>query len=69
MRLISGLLILFGAADIVAAHSLDGGHGLAEQVGHQLLGLHHLPFTVLVIAAGLLALRTCYRKTTARDSE
>ena len=68
MRLISGLLILFGAAEFVAAHSLDGDHGLAEQVGHQLIGFHHLPFTILLIAAGLVALRVLYGKTASRNS-
>ncbi len=68
MRLISGLLIFFGATDILLAHSLDGEHGLAEQVGHQLVGFHHLPLTILLIAAGLVALRTWYEKTAARDN-
>jgi hypothetical protein len=68
MRLISGLLIFFGATEVVVAHSLDGDHGLAEQVGHQLIGFHHLPFTILLIAAGLVALRMLYEKTASRDT-
>jgi hypothetical protein len=32
-----------------------------------LLGLHHLPFTVLLIAAAVVAFRTLYRKACARD--
>jgi hypothetical protein len=67
MRLISSLLIILGATDIAVAHSLDGSHGLAEQVGHQLIGIHHFPLTILLIAAGYIALKTCYRMLAGRE--
>jgi len=36
--------------------------GLIARLGHQLLGLHHLPFTLLLIVVGLVALRRLRKK-------
>ncbi|HZW59833.1 MAG TPA: hypothetical protein VFE85_06025 [Woeseiaceae bacterium] len=55
MRLltISMLLCMFSAA--AAAHTLPADTGVAAQLGHQLLGTHHLPMLgALLLAAGAL---------------
>jgi hypothetical protein len=68
MRHIFGLFIIFGAVDIAVAHSLSDDHGIAEQVGHQLAGIHHLPLTILLIAAGFVVLMNLYRKSEGRNN-
>ncbi|MGB5345476.1 MAG: hypothetical protein WBN23_04870 [Woeseia sp.] len=41
-----------GHADV-----LDHNHGLITQMMHQAFGLHHLPYTLLLILVGALAFR------------
>ena len=54
-------LVVLGAAGIAAAHPLGPEQGLLDQLGHQLLGSHHLPL-LLIIVAGLLAARGLLRR-------
>jgi hypothetical protein len=54
-RLIALLTVSAGSA---SAHTLDAGQGLASQLGHELLGAHHLPLTLLLVVAGLAAYRS-----------
>ena len=44
------------------AHVLDQGRGLVEQVGHQLLGSHHLPLLLLIGLAAWLAVQAIRRR-------
>ena len=53
-RLIALLTVFAGSA---SAHTLDAGEGLASQLWHELLGGHHLPLTLLLVAVGVLAYR------------
>lgn len=56
--------LLIAAAAQAEAHTLANDEGLPSQLGHQLLGLHHLPLTALLIIAAVFLfrrLRTSYR--------
>jgi predicted transporter len=50
MRIFLGLMLLAGVSRIASAHTLGNEDG-------ELLGLHHLPLTVLLIVAGIMVLR------------
>lgn len=50
-------VILLGTAGLAGAHSLGAERGIFEQLGHQLLGGHHLPLLLLVAVACVFALR------------
>jgi len=54
MRTITGLLLLTGFAGTAMAHTGDGI--LLTSLSHQLLGLHHLPFSILLIVAAIFAI-------------
>ena len=56
-RLFTGLILLTGSISLANAHTLPGDEGLVTQLDHQLLGLHHLPLTLLLIAGGILLFR------------
>jgi len=64
-RLIMSLALLAGTASIAFAHTLPGDESVVTQLDHQLLGLHHLPATALLIVAGIWLLR---RWSAARKS-
>jgi hypothetical protein len=55
MRLITSLLILAAASETATAHT--GGGLLPEALSHQLLGLHHLPFSILLVIATVIVIR------------
>jgi len=57
MRLFLSLLLLAGVSRVAFAHTLGNEDGVLVQLWHQLLGLHHLPLTVLLIVACLMILR------------
>ena len=56
-QLITSLILLAGSTGIAGAHTLAGDEGLVTQLDHQLLGLHHLPLTVLLIVIGVILFR------------
>ena len=39
------------------AHTLAGDESIPAQLGHQLLGFHHLPLTAIIIIGGIFVLR------------
>ncbi len=55
------LLMIFPIA--ASAHVLDSIHGVITQLTHQLVGLHHLPMTILLVVIGA-ALFWSWRKRT-----
>ena len=61
-KLISGLILFAGLPAVASAHTLAGDEGLITQLQHELLGLHHLPLTILLVIAGVVA----YRRLRAR---
>lgn len=63
MRKYLTLFVLMAMAPVASAHTAPSEDGLVSQLVHQLLGMHHLPLTVLVLVAGLLALRVWYKKS------
>ena len=51
-KLIAGLVLLTGFTSPAFAHTLSMHDGIAA-LYHQLLGIHHLPLTVLLIVIGI----------------
>lgn len=60
-RLITTLVLLAGPTSIAFAHTLTLDEGF-RALYHQLLGMHHVPFTVLLIVIGVVLLRLRYRR-------
>jgi hypothetical protein len=69
MKLISSLIVFIGTADVAGAHGLESDASLADQLSHQVLGLHHLPVTVILIVAGLIMLRVVHWKAGAQKNK
>jgi len=55
MRMITSLLLLAGLAGPAIAHTGDGI--LVAALSHQFFGLHHLPFSILIVVAAVFAIR------------
>jgi hypothetical protein len=49
------------------AHALSGDESIADQLGHQLLGMHHLPFTAILIFGNIVLCGFLY-KNAQRDN-
>lgn len=56
LRLINTCLILAFSGSVMA-HTLHEDAGTVAQLFHQVLGSHHLPLVLLLLAVGLLVLR------------
>ncbi len=54
MRSYVVILLTIGLAGMANAHTLDSEHGLAETLWHQVLGGHHLPYTLGLLACGVV---------------
>jgi hypothetical protein len=61
MRLILSLYLVSGVASVAGAHTLSGDERLLSQLGHQLLGLHHLPLTAILVLGGIVLFRQLHR--------
>lgn len=55
-------VILLGAAGLAGAHSLGAERGIFDQLGHQLLGAHHLPLLLLAAVVCVIAVRRIARR-------
>jgi len=55
------LCVISGFAGVVGAHPLAGDENLPLQLGHQLLGLHHLPLTAILLFGGVVLCRAFYK--------
>ena len=64
MRLITILLLLTGFAGPAIAHTGDGA--VLTALSHQIFGLHHLPFSILLIIIALFAI---YRWQSSKRSD
>jgi|GEM_PF-1825900 len=62
-KLITFLTLSLGFTSIASAHMLDAGEGLLPQLYHELLGVHHLPLTILLIAVGVAILWMRHRRS------
>ena len=62
MKRILTTLMLAGIAPIAGAHTLDTAGGLATALEHELLGSHHLPFTLLLVVIGFALVRSWRRR-------
>ena len=58
MRLITSLLLLAGFAGPAMAHT--GDRISLAALSHQIFGLHHLPFSILLAAATIIAIGHWY---------
>ena len=65
MRALLTTLPLLAAADGAAAHALDAGHSLAEQLAHQVGAPHH----VLLLLGALAIAVVLHRRRSARHAE
>ena len=51
------------AAPVAQAHTLDPAGGVVTALGHELLGAHHLPLTLLLVVIGIGLYRVWRKKT------
>jgi hypothetical protein len=56
MRQLLSLFLFAGMIRVADAHTLAADDGLPTQLVHQLLGLHHLPITALLIVGVIVIL-------------
>lgn len=49
MRQLAGLLLFIAFVGTAGAHEVAGDAGILERLGHEVLGLHHLPVTVILV--------------------
>ena len=61
-KLIAGLVLLTGFTSPAFAHTLSIHEGMAAFY-HQLLGMHHVPFTLLLIVIAVALIRSWRKKT------
>ena len=66
MRQIIVILLSIGLVDIALGHTLDNEHGLVETLWHQVMGLHHLPYTLGLIVGGVVLLAIFGRRIVRR---
>ncbi len=57
MRLTSGIFLMIAVSAQANAHTLAGDESIPLQIGHQLLGVHHLPLTLLLVTGGIILFR------------
>ncbi len=50
------------AAPLAQAHTLDPEEGVVTALGHELLGSHHLPLTLLLVVVGIGLFRVWRKK-------
>ena len=62
MRQILLILLTIGLNDIAFGHTLDSEHSLVETLWHQVMGMHHLPYTLGLIVAGVVLLAIMGRR-------
>ena len=61
MKRIFALTVL--AAPMAQAHTIDPAGGVLSALGHELVGLHHLPLTLLLVVVGIALFRGFKKKT------
>ncbi len=57
MRLISMSFVLLAVSATANAHTLAADESFPLQLGHQILGLHQLPLTALLVIGGIFLVR------------
>jgi hypothetical protein len=57
MRLFLSVYFLVAVSAAAEAHTLTADESMPLQLSHQLLGLHHLPLTALLLIGGIVLLR------------
>ncbi len=64
MRLIPISFILLAVSAAADAHTLAADEGISLQLGHQILSLHHLPLTALLLIGGIFLVRHVKKSVT-----
>ncbi len=64
MRLISMSFVLLAVSATANAHTLAADESFPLQLGHQILGLHHLPLTALLLIGGIVLVRHVKKSVT-----
>lgn len=62
-KALTSLLLSAGLTGVANAHTLGTDAGIVRQLWHELLGWHHLPFTLLLVVIGV----AIYVSLRARD--
>ncbi len=57
MRQFFSVYFLMAVSAVAEAHTLGGEESMPLQLGHQIIGLHHLPLTALLVIGGIFLLR------------
>ena len=57
MRQLLSVYFLMAVSAAAEAHTLSGDESMPLQLGHQIIGLHHLPLTALLIIGGIFLIR------------
>ncbi len=68
MRLAISALILLLVQRVSLAHVPGSEQTVLERIGHQFIGLHHLPISILIAVLAVLAIRQ-YLKRSSNASE
>lgn len=59
-------LLMLGLANIASGHTLDSEHSLVETLWHQILGVHHLPYTLGLLFGSVILLAVIGRRMARR---
>lgn len=64
MRLIPISIVLLAVSATTDAHTPATGESFPLQLGHQILGLHHLPLTALLLIGGIFLVQHLKKSVT-----
>lgn len=57
MRRLASLCLLIAGLGTAHAHEMTGDASILERLSHELVGLHHLPVTIVLVVAGVVLYR------------
>jgi len=61
------IMLTLGLTNTAFAHTLDSEHSLVETLWHQLMGGHHLPYTLGLLGGALVLLAIIGRQAAKRQ--
>lgn len=67
MRRLAGLFMLIGIPATASAHEVAGDASVLQRIGHEFVGLHHLPVTITLVVACILLYRMHSGKASRRQ--
>ncbi len=60
------ILLMTGLTNIAFGHTLDSEHSLVDTLWHQVMGSHHLPYTLGLVVGGAVLLTIIRRRMVGR---